>query len=191
MGVVRKTSFHVRVLLSHISPALPALFALTGKRIAAAIGEEFPQDEGGEWTVMKPSKAVVRCVSESIALVLFGEEMTARNPELVNLAHEHTNNGEWLEKVDLPIIRSYLTSEMNSFPGLLCHALRAGPPAAGACVASPAKVEVAQGLEQADELRRSQGAAAQARVHREWPWQEGQPGCAFVDGGSRTKRNGA
>jgi hypothetical protein len=94
MGVVRKTSFHVRVLLSHISPALPALFALTGRRIAAAIEEEFPQDEGGEWTVMKPSKAVVRCVSESIALVLFGEEMTARNPELVNLAHEHTNNGE-------------------------------------------------------------------------------------------------
>ncbi|KAK3291245.1 cytochrome P450 [Chaetomium fimeti] len=90
MGVVRKTSFHVRVLLSHISPALPALFPLTGARISAAIKEEFPQSD--QWVAMKPSKAVVRCVSESIALVLFGEEMTAKNPELVNLAHEHTNN---------------------------------------------------------------------------------------------------
>jgi cytochrome P450 len=90
MGVVRKTSFHVRVLLSYISPALPAMFALTGERISAAIKEEFPQSH--EWTVMKPSKAVVRCVSESIALILFGAEMTAKNPELVHLAHDHTNN---------------------------------------------------------------------------------------------------
>ncbi|KAK4034640.1 Ent-kaurene oxidase [Parachaetomium inaequale] len=59
MGVVRKTSFHVRVLLSYISPALPAMFPLTGERISAAIKEEFPQSH--EWTVMKPSKAVVRC----------------------------------------------------------------------------------------------------------------------------------
>ncbi|KAK4169839.1 Ent-kaurene oxidase [Cladorrhinum sp. PSN259] len=90
MGVVRKTSFHVRVLLSHISPALPSLFALTGMRISKAIQNDFPQQH--EWTVMKPSKAIVRCVSESIALALFGAEMTANNPELVHLTHEHTNN---------------------------------------------------------------------------------------------------
>lgn len=95
MAVVRKTSFHVRVLLSYISPALPALFTVTAARISAGIKNEFPQDN--EWTVMKPSKAVVRCISEAIALMLFGAEMTADNPELVHLTHEHTNNGEPLE----------------------------------------------------------------------------------------------
>ncbi|KAK4234569.1 Ent-kaurene oxidase [Achaetomium macrosporum] len=60
MGVVRKTSFHVRVLLSYISPALPAIFALTGERVSAAVAQEFPR--AYEWTVMKPQKAVVRCV---------------------------------------------------------------------------------------------------------------------------------
>lgn len=103
---MRKTSFHVRVLLSYISPALPGLFPLTGARISKAIGEEFPAQGSREWTVMKPSKAVVRCVSESIALVLFGEEMTAKNPELINLAHEHTNNGEWVgvvERLRMPV----------------------------------------------------------------------------------------
>ncbi|KAK3942828.1 Ent-kaurene oxidase [Diplogelasinospora grovesii] len=90
MDVVRKTSFHVRVLLSYISPALPRLFALMGERISARIEKEFPQ--GHEWTVMKPSKAVVCCISEAIALTLFGEKMTEDNPTLVQLMHEHTNN---------------------------------------------------------------------------------------------------
>lgn len=92
MDVVRKTSFHVRVLLSYISPALPGLFSITGARISAGIEKEFPQSH--EWTVMKPSKAVVRCISEAIALALFGAEMTGDNPDLVQLTHEHTNNGE-------------------------------------------------------------------------------------------------
>lgn len=95
MGVVRKTSFHVRVLLSHISPALPTLFTVTAARISAGIENDFPKKH--EWTIMKPSKAVVRCISEAIALTLFGTNMTANNPELVQLTHEHTNNGEALE----------------------------------------------------------------------------------------------
>ncbi|KAI2472645.1 cytochrome P450 [Annulohypoxylon bovei var. microspora] len=90
MDVVRKTSFHVRVLLSYISPALPSLFALTGARISAAVGNEFPR--GNEWTLVQPSKGIVRCISEAIALTLFGAEMTAAKPELVHLTHEHTNN---------------------------------------------------------------------------------------------------
>ncbi|KAI1113351.1 cytochrome P450 [Nemania sp. NC0429] len=90
MDVVRKTSFHVRVLLSYISPALPGLFSVTGARISAGIEKEFPQSH--EWTVMKPSKAVVRCISEGIALALFGADMTGDNPDLVHLTHEHTNN---------------------------------------------------------------------------------------------------
>ncbi|ETS76590.1 hypothetical protein PFICI_11977 [Pestalotiopsis fici W106-1] len=90
MDVVRHTSFHVRVLLSYISPALPSLFALTGKRIAAGLEKEFSQSN--EWTQMKPHRAVVRCIGEAIALSLFGAEMTENNPELVHLTHEHTNN---------------------------------------------------------------------------------------------------
>ncbi|KUI65710.1 Ent-kaurene oxidase [Cytospora mali] len=90
MGVVRKTSFHVRVLLSYISPALPALVTTTAARISTSIENDFPQ--GNEWTAMKPSKAVVRGISEAIALILFGAEMTADNPQLVHLTHEHTNN---------------------------------------------------------------------------------------------------
>ena len=92
MDVVRHTSFHVRVLLSHISPALPDLFALTGARISASIKGEFPQID--EWTAMKPHKAIVRSIGEAIALALFGAEMTEGNPELVHLTHEHTNNGK-------------------------------------------------------------------------------------------------
>ncbi|KAI1345528.1 cytochrome P450 [Xylaria sp. FL0043] len=90
MDVVRYTSFHVRVLLSYISPALPTQFALTGARISAGLEKEFPRTT--EWTSMKPHKAVVRCIGEAIALSLFGAEMTKNNPELVNLTHEHTNN---------------------------------------------------------------------------------------------------
>lgn len=91
MDVVRVTSFHVRVLLSYISPALPSLFAVMGERISAGVQDEFPQSH--EWMPMKPSKAVVHCISEAIALILFGAEMTRDIPELVHLSHEHTNNG--------------------------------------------------------------------------------------------------
>ncbi|KAF7905077.1 uncharacterized protein EAF01_005598 [Botrytis porri] len=90
MDVVRHTSFHVRVLLSYISPALPGLFAVTGARISAAILMEFPKSN--KWTVMKLHKGVVRCIGEAIALSLFGVKMTENNPELVHLTHEHTNN---------------------------------------------------------------------------------------------------
>ncbi|KAK2604179.1 hypothetical protein N8I77_007130 [Diaporthe amygdali] len=91
MDVVRVTSFHVRVLLSYISPALPSLFAVMGERISAGVQDKFPQSH--EWMPMKPSKAVVHCISEAIALILFGAEMTRDIPELVHLSHEHTNNG--------------------------------------------------------------------------------------------------
>jgi hypothetical protein len=91
MNVVRHTNFHVRILLSYISPAFSALFPLTGKRISAGLENEFPQSS--EWTAIKPHRAVVRCIGEAIALALFGAEMTENNPELVHLTHEHTNNG--------------------------------------------------------------------------------------------------
>lgn len=92
MDVVRHTSFHVRVLLSYISPALPDLFAITGERIAASIATELSQSHA--WTPLKPHRAIVRSIGEAIALSLFGAEMTDGNSELVHLTHEHTNNGK-------------------------------------------------------------------------------------------------
>lgn len=90
MDVVRLTSFHVRVLLSYISPALPELFSVMAARISTAVANEFPQSHKS--TRIKPNRAVVRCISEAIALILFGEEMTQDNPDLVHLTHEHTYN---------------------------------------------------------------------------------------------------
>ncbi|KAK9772827.1 putative Cytochrome P450 [Seiridium cardinale] len=122
MGVVRHTSFHVRVLLSYISPALPGLFALTGSRIAAGLKKEFPQSN--QWATMKPHKAVVRCIGEAIALSLFGAEMTENNPELVHLTHEHTNNGEYLGRAPQYI----LMTNVSLLPVFqVCFAMRCVP----------------------------------------------------------------
>ncbi|KAK7733713.1 hypothetical protein SLS53_008180 [Cytospora paraplurivora] len=115
MAVVRKTSFHVRVLLSYISPALPSLFMVTAARISAGIKNEFSQDS--EWTVMKPSKAVVHCISEGIALALFGAKLTADNPELVHLTHEHTNNAKWRLVLGWRKIRGYVVPRVLELKG--------------------------------------------------------------------------
>ncbi|OTB18372.1 hypothetical protein K445DRAFT_309101 [Daldinia sp. EC12] len=69
MDVVRKTSFHVRVLLSYVSPALPRLFALTGARISARIENEFPQSE--EWALVKPSNYLLTYFHEIVFKVCF------------------------------------------------------------------------------------------------------------------------
>ncbi|RYC62859.1 hypothetical protein CHU98_g3350 [Xylaria longipes] len=89
MKVVEKTSYHVRMLLGRISPALPELFAPTATRISSAISREFTSSD--EWTVFKPLPATVQCFSEGIALALFGARM-AENPRLVQLTHELTTN---------------------------------------------------------------------------------------------------
>ncbi|KAI1355957.1 cytochrome P450 [Xylaria sp. FL0043] len=89
MTVVEKTSYHVRMLLGRISPALPELFPGTATRISSAISREFTSCD--DWTVFKPLPATVRCFSEGIALALFGAKMS-ENSRLVELTHELTTN---------------------------------------------------------------------------------------------------
>ncbi|KAI0444322.1 cytochrome P450 [Xylaria telfairii] len=89
MRVVEKTSYHVRMLLGRISPALPELFAPTATRISSAMSREFTSSD--EWVVFKPLPATVRCFSEGIALALFGAKMV-ENSRLVELTHELTTN---------------------------------------------------------------------------------------------------
>jgi cytochrome P450 len=90
MTVVRQTSYHVRMLLSRISPALSELFPPTAARIATAMEKNFTQTY--DWTVTKPLPSSVRCFSEGIAIALFGADMAAENPNLVRLTYEHTEN---------------------------------------------------------------------------------------------------
>ncbi|KAK0631016.1 cytochrome P450 [Bombardia bombarda] len=93
MQVVEKTGYHVRMLLSRISPALPDLFPLMNARISTSMELHFPSGSSGdEWTLMKPLPATVRCFSEGIALVLFGAAMVEKNPRLVHLTNELTTS---------------------------------------------------------------------------------------------------
>lgn len=159
MDVVRVTSFHVRVLLSYISPALPSLFTAMGDHISAGIQNEFPQSE--QWTPMKLHKSVVHCISEGIALILFGADMTQDNPELIHLAHDHTNNGKQPRIKVSMISFTILTSSVvhASLQSLLRHALCTAGFATHTRMASPGKMEADQQLEKASRLCCPQGSS--------------------------------
>jgi hypothetical protein len=101
MQVVEKTSYHVRMLLGRISPALPELLAPTTARITASMKKNFPQSD--DWTVIKPLPATVICFSEGIALALFGAKMS-ENPRLVQLTYELTKNGEYISFLSYPFL---------------------------------------------------------------------------------------
>lgn len=94
MKVVEQTSYHVRMLQTRISPALPELFAPTAARISASIEDQFPQNFN-EWTTFRPLPATVRCFSQGIALVLYGAKMAA-NPRLIELTYELTESSRSL-----------------------------------------------------------------------------------------------
>ncbi|KAI0896221.1 cytochrome P450 [Annulohypoxylon nitens] len=89
IDVVEKTSYHVRMLLGRISPALPELFAPATARLSDAMKHDFPQSH--EWTEMYLLPAAVRCFSEVVALALFGPHM-AQDPRLVELTYGLTRN---------------------------------------------------------------------------------------------------
>lgn len=91
IDIVRQTSYHVKILLSRISPALPNLLQPTGQRICTALERLLPQSEQASWTIIDPLDTVVKCVSEGLALVLYGPP-TYDDPELVKLCHEHTKH---------------------------------------------------------------------------------------------------
>ncbi|KAF2187596.1 cytochrome P450 [Zopfia rhizophila CBS 207.26] len=90
MDVVLKTSHHVKLLLSRITPALPVLLKPASGRIQRTITEMFPQDTV-KWTTVQPLDKVVHCISQAITLITFGEPV-CDNPKLVRLCYEHTYN---------------------------------------------------------------------------------------------------
>ncbi|KAK7701497.1 hypothetical protein SLS64_010242 [Diaporthe eres] len=91
IDIVRRTSYHVKILLSRISPALPDLLEPTGQRACRALERLLPQDPETPWTVIDPLDTVVKCVSEVVSLVLYGPP-TCDDPEMVRLCHEHTKH---------------------------------------------------------------------------------------------------
>ncbi|KAG8169700.1 hypothetical protein KVR01_000445 [Diaporthe batatas] len=91
ISIVRRTSYHVKILLSRISPALPELLEPAAERACRALTRLLPQDPEAPWTVIDPLDTFVRCVSEVVSLVLYGAP-TCDDPELVQLCHEHTKH---------------------------------------------------------------------------------------------------
>lgn len=101
IDIVRKTSFHVKILLSRISPSIPILLAPIARRICAALTHRLPQDTES-WVAVEPLDLTVKCVSEGVALLLYGSP-TCDNPSLVRLCHELTKNGELCAHIPLLI----------------------------------------------------------------------------------------
>jgi hypothetical protein len=91
MDIVLKTSHHVKMLLSRITPALPTLLRPASVRVQRSITEKFPQSTV-EWTPVKPLDKIVHCISQAVTLITFGEPV-CDDPKLVRLCYEHTYNG--------------------------------------------------------------------------------------------------
>ncbi|KAI2627382.1 putative cytochrome P450 [Hypomontagnella submonticulosa] len=81
LNIVLKTSTHLRVLLGRVSPAIPDLTQETAQRIAAAVTRYFPR-QNESWKTITPLEDFTRCVTEGIALALFGRP-TCDNPVLI------------------------------------------------------------------------------------------------------------
>lgn len=96
IDIVRKTSYHVKILLSRISPALPELLVPTAQRLCRSMDRVLPQKTDGTWTTIDPLDTIVRCVSEGLALVLYGPP-TCDDPEIVHLCHNHTKQRRYIK----------------------------------------------------------------------------------------------
>ncbi|KAI1373128.1 cytochrome P450 [Hypoxylon crocopeplum] len=90
MDVILKTSYHVRTLLSRISPAVGEFTPPMAKRMTAKLVRLLPQ-QPGSWAQIDPVDALVQCISEGLAQTLFGPPI-CNDPELTRLCHEHTKN---------------------------------------------------------------------------------------------------
>ncbi|RYP77686.1 hypothetical protein DL771_001054 [Monosporascus sp. 5C6A] len=88
MHVILKTNFHVKTLLGRISPAVSEFASPMAKRMTARLSHLLPQ-QAGPWALIDPVDTLVQCVSEGLALTLFGPPI-CDDPELVRLCHEHT-----------------------------------------------------------------------------------------------------
>ena len=97
MNAVLETDLHVKMLLNHISPALPQLFRPAAVRITETMTNLLPQNTH-EWTKVKPLDIIVLCISRGITLAAFGSP--ACDDMLLNQTFmEHTQNGEYTVKL--------------------------------------------------------------------------------------------
>ncbi|KAI1809980.1 putative cytochrome P450 [Poronia punctata] len=90
IDIVKRTGFHVRILLNRISPAINKVLHPIAHRMSAAIARNMTQDTE-EWSTIRPLDMYVKFVSEGVAYVLFGPPI-CDNPDMVRLCHHHTEN---------------------------------------------------------------------------------------------------
>lgn len=91
MDVVKETGHHVKMLLSRVTPALPALLPKIGQRIQNTINQNFPK-EGEGWVAVNPIEEIVLCIAQTVAVSLFGPPICDA-PELAPLFTVFTRNG--------------------------------------------------------------------------------------------------
>lgn len=91
LDIIRKSTHHVKVLMSRVSPALPRLLGGISKRTSASVVRLFPQ-QTTSWAVVKPLDLIARCVTEGLVLAMYGTPI-CDDPELVQLVFEHTRDG--------------------------------------------------------------------------------------------------
>ncbi|KAK8098756.1 cytochrome P450 [Apiospora kogelbergensis] len=90
LDIIRKSTHHVKVLMSRVSPALPRLLDGISKRTSASVVRLFPQ-QTTSWAVVKPLDLIAHCVTEGLVLAMYGTPI-CDNPELVQLVFEHTRD---------------------------------------------------------------------------------------------------
>ncbi|KAF1940882.1 cytochrome P450 [Clathrospora elynae] len=74
LDAVNATNYHVKIMLSRLTPALPALLVPIRGRIQSTMMKVFPQSTK-EWTELEPINKVVQCMSEAVTFVTFGPPM--------------------------------------------------------------------------------------------------------------------
>ncbi|KAK8109444.1 Ent-kaurene oxidase [Apiospora kogelbergensis] len=90
LDIIQKSTHHVKVLMSRVSPALPRLLGGISKRTSASVVRLFPQ-QTTSWAVVKPLDLIARCVTEGLVLAMYGTPI-CDDPELVQLVFEHTRD---------------------------------------------------------------------------------------------------
>lgn len=88
VDIVRKTDFHVKILLSRISPAIPKFLQPVTQRMYNAVDSRVSQNPK-EWKVINPLDFSVQCVSTGVSYLLYGQP-TCDNPDMIRLCYKHT-----------------------------------------------------------------------------------------------------
>ncbi|KAI8949232.1 putative cytochrome P450 [Xylaria longipes] len=90
IDIVRKTGFHVKILLSRITPAINRILDPMAHRMAAAISRNLSH-ETQQWITISPLSLYAEFVSEGVSLMFFGSP-ACDNPDVVRLCHHHTES---------------------------------------------------------------------------------------------------